>query len=263
VPELAHDLIGGYLSSVELLGQRTGELHLALASAPEDPSFSPEPFTPFYLRSLYQSMRGLVAQTFPLLRNNLRGLPPDVRADAETLLAQEDTILRRFRSVLDRRITGMRIRCHNDYHLGQVLYTGKDFVIIDFEGEPARPLSERRLKRPPVRDEAAMLRSFHYAVYTALFRQIDLGIVHKDRLPAMEGWARFWYSWVGAAFLRSYLRVVSEVPVLLPTGEDLQALLDAYILDKAVYELGYDLNNRPHMVRIPISGILDEIGASA
>ena len=255
-PQLAADLIGSYLQSAELLGQRTGELHLALASATEDPAFSPEPFTPFYQRSLYQSMRGLTATVIPLLQKRLPALAPDVREDARKVVALEEQILDRFRAVADRRMQGMRIRCHGDYHLGQVLFTGNDFIIIDFEGEPARPLSQRRLKRLPLRDVAGMLRSFHYAAYVAVFKQMALGVVSPERFPVIERWASLWHAWVSAAFVRSYLRVAGRAPILPQAEDELQVLLDAYLLEKAVYEVGYELNNRPDWVSIPLRGIL-------
>ena len=255
-PSLAGDMIGAFLQSAELLGKRTGELHIALASGSEDPAFAPEPFTPFYQRSIYQSMRTLVARVFPALEKRLSELPEGVAEDARSLLTREDVLLERFRRVVDHRLTGMRTRVHGDYHLGQVLYTGKDFVVIDFEGEPARPLGERRLKRSPLRDVASMLRSFHYAAYTALGRQTELGIVNPDRAAVVEAWLRFWYAWSGAAFLNSYLKVVTERPLVPQSQPELDVLLDAFMLEKAVYEIGYELNSRPDWVHIPIKGLL-------
>src|SRR5262249_8715035 len=146
--------------------RRTAELHLALASDPDHPSFAPEPFTPMYQRSMYQSMRGAVQQSFRLLRSKAREVPQAVQ-----ILDLENEVLARFHTLLDTRITASRIRCPGDYPLGQVPHPGRDFVIIDFEGEPLRPLSERRIKRSPVRDVAGMIRSFHYAAYTALFEE--------------------------------------------------------------------------------------------
>jgi maltose alpha-D-glucosyltransferase/alpha-amylase len=148
----------------------------------------------------------------------------------------------------------MRIRTHGDYHLGQVLYTGKDFAIIDFEGEPSRRLSERRLKRSPLRDVAGMIRSFQYAAYTSLLNEVKVGVVRPDQFATLEPQAMYWYVWVSAAFLRGYLGAAD--PGLLPADPDqLRALLDAYLLDKAVYEAGYELNNRPDWLHIPLAGI--------
>ena len=244
-----------------LLGQRTAEFHVALASAPEDPDFAPEPMTPFYQQSIYQSMRALVARVFPLLQRQLDTLPDAARLGARKALELEGRILARFQTVTERKITGMRIRCHGDYHLAQVLFTGKDFVIIDFEGEPVRPLSERRLKRSPLRDVAGMLRSFHYAACAALANQLALGVVSPERLPVVEAWTHVWQEWVSAAFLKAYLSTVSVVPVLPDSREDIQTLLDSFIMEKAIYELGYELNSRPDWVNIPLRGILQQLDA--
>jgi len=256
-PEPVDSLIGPYLESARLLGQRTGELHVALASSVDDPSFVPEPITPFYQRSLHQSMRNLASQALQMLRRRLRHLPDEAQEQAQRVLDSEEAILKRIRAVVALKITGTRIRCHGDYHLGQVLYTGKDFVIIDFEGEPARPLSERRIKRSPFRDVAGLLRSFHYAAYFALFARDRGGPVRPEDIATLEPWARIWYIWVSATFLKAYLDSTSGVPFLPEARDELEVMLDASLLEKAIYELGYELNNRPDWVRIPLVGILD------
>jgi len=262
-PRLAADLIGPYLESARLLGERTADLHVALASALDDPSFVPEPMSPFSQRSIYQSMRSLTGQVFQLLRQRLQEIPEELSDEAQQLLGLEETILQRFQSILGGKSTAMLIRCHGDYHLGQVLYTGKDFVIIDFEGEPARPLSERRIKRCALRDVAGMLRSFHYAVYATLFNHRVSVPVRPEDIAALEPWARFWYRWVSAAFLKAYLAEASQVPFLPQGRDELQVLLDAHLLEKAIYELGYELNNRPDWIGIPLQGILDLVGGQA
>jgi maltose alpha-D-glucosyltransferase/alpha-amylase len=259
-PVIARELIDAYLESARLLGQRTAELHKALASSADDPNFAPEPFSMLYQRSIYQSMQSYVSQVFQWLRAQLKQRPDSAREEAQQVLDLEGEIRRRYRALLQRKLNTMRIRVHGDYHLGQVLYTGRDFVIIDFEGEPARPLSERRIKRSPLRDVAGMLRSFHYASYGALFGQVPG--VHPEDFPALEPWARFWYTWVSVAFLKSYLAVAKDEPFLPKDPIELQILLDAYLLAKAVYELGYELNNRPDWLKVPLQGLLQLLVAS-
>jgi maltose alpha-D-glucosyltransferase/alpha-amylase len=251
---LAQEACNTYLESASLLGRRTGELHLALASTAEAPGFAPEPFSELAQRSLYQAMRGLVRRTFRLLRSKHKELPEDVREDSKALLIMEQEIIDRFRSIVGRKITGARIRCHGDYHLGQVLFTGKDFVIIDFEGEPARRISERRLKRCPLRDVAGMIRSFDYASQSVLLNQL-VGMVKKEDLAALHRWGGFWSLWTGVRFLKSYLETVGGAAFIPQSGKEVQTLLDVFLLEKAVYELGYELNNRPPWIRVPLLGI--------
>ena len=259
IPRVVTDLIGPYLQAVVLLGRRTGELHLALASAGENQAFQPEPFTTLYQRSIYQSNRGLMAAVFPALKRQLGMLRDGVFEDATAVLGLEDEALRRFQQILGRQLSGLRIRCHGDYHLGQVLFTGKDFVIIDFEGEPARPLTQRRLKRSPLIDVAGMLRSFNYAADTALFNELARGSVPPERTPELEILGRIWRSWVSAAFLKEYLLTMEESPVLPASSEERGLLLDVLLLEKALYEVNYELNNRPEWLRIPLRGVLHEL----
>jgi maltose alpha-D-glucosyltransferase/alpha-amylase len=258
IPALAQELIGAYLPSAILLGQRTAELHAALASDKTDPDFAPETFTVHYRHSLYQSMRTLASKGLALLRDRLNELPETARRDATEILGMEQRILSRFRAVLDRKITAMRLRIHGDYHLGQVLYTGKDFVILDFEGEPARPISERRLKRSPLKDAAGMLRSFSYAANFAL--QSD-AIRPEDR-PGLEPWGKFWQVWVSAAFLKCYLATAAQAAFLPKSRDEMKVLLDLFILEKAIYELSYELNNRPDWVHVPLQGIREILQAT-
>ncbi len=253
IPRLAHELMDPYLSSARLLGQRTGELHLALASDQKNPAFAPEPFTALYRRSLYQSLRTSADQSLMLLSKRLRGLPDEIRPEAEKVLKLEDVIFERYRRMLDTKITAMRIRCHGDYHLGQVLFTGKDFVIIDFEGEPARPISERRIKRSPLRDVAGMLRSFNYAA-TAKLRSDN---IRPEDVVQLNPWARYWHHWVCVNYLKGYLAATSRAVFLPRSRDELELMLGVYLLEKAVYELNYELNNRPDWVRVPVEGILE------
>jgi len=259
IPPFLQELIAGvYLEMTRLLGRRTAELHLALSSYAEDPGFAPEPYSILYQRSVYQSMQTLTRRILQLLKRNLQKLPGlerpvrDVRKDAEEILGLEKEIMERFRTLLKKKISAVKIRIHGDYHLGQVLYTGKDFIIIDFEGEPAKALSERRLKRSPLRDVAGMIRSLHYAAYATLFKYSSL---RPEDIPVLEPWVDLWYRYVGGAFLRSYLDTAGSAAFIPKDREELDILLKAFLLEKAIYELGYELNNRPDWVIIPLRGI--------
>jgi len=255
VSDVARDLFGGYLADAELLGRRTAEMHLALASRDDIPAFAPEPFTPHYQRSIYQSMRTQLVQTLQLVRTRKKDQP-----EFEALLAKESDVHQRFRAVMNGKIDGTRIRNHGDYHLGQVLFTGKDFAIIDFEGEPARPLSERRIKRSALRDVAGMLRSFQYAPYAVLFGAAPGSYVRPEDVPQLETGARFWYQWVSASFLRAYLAESAKGAFLPTKSESIDTLLNAFLLEKALYEIVYEMNNRPDWVRIPLRGVLELVG---
>ncbi len=254
------ELIGTYLESARLLGRRTAELHLTLASALEDSAFAPEPLTPHYLRGLFQSMRNLATQSLRLLRKQIKGLPSEVAPTAERVLAQESKIVNSYGRLLEHRINAKRIRIHGDYHLGQVLWTGKDFVILDFEGEPAVALSERRIKRSPLRDVAGMIRSFDYAAHAGLLQHVARGSLSPENSSAFALWGRFWNQTVSASFLRTYLQALGQSDLLPNTQGEFQALLRAYLLNKAMYELGYELNNRPAWLRIPLLGVLQLLG---
>ena len=185
----------------------------------------------------------------------LAGLPTAIREEARKVLELEGEVRNRFRLLRDRKIAAIHLRCHGDYHLGQVLHTGKDFIIIDFEGESARPLSVRRLKCSPLRDVAGMLRSFHYAAYAALLGQVP-GARPED-FSTLEPWARFWYRAVSATFLKGYLPAVAPASLLPQTPAELGTLLDAYLVDKGIYQIGHELNNRPDWTQIPLKGLLE------
>jgi maltose alpha-D-glucosyltransferase/alpha-amylase len=193
-----------------------------------------------------------VVQTLALVRRRAKE-----NADAQELLKHESELQQRLRAILNIKIGGQRIRTHGDYHLGQVLRTGNDFVIIDFEGEPSRSLSERRIKRSALRDVAGMLRSFHYAPYAVVHGQSQGSVIRGEDTVALENGARFWHRAVSDAFLRAYLTESAGAAHLPRTREELRVLLDAYLLEKALYEIAYELNNRPEWVMIPLRGVLD------
>ncbi|NJK79257.1 MAG: maltose alpha-D-glucosyltransferase [Chloroflexaceae bacterium] len=257
VPDDIWTLIGPYLESARLLGRRTAEMHLALANETSHPDFVPEPFNAQTQRSVYQNMRTQLGRVLPMLQRALGRMPDEIHNEAQQVLLAEERLYDRLQQIIQQKLTISRIRCHGDYHLGQVLYTGNDFLIIDFEGEPARSLAERRRKRAAIMDVAGMLRSFHYAAHTVLFNEVRNGMIRAETMKAFASWARLWYTWVSAAFLAAYLKT-AEGSIFVPTDRsELRMLLAAYMLDKAVYEVGYELNNRPDWVRIPIWAVLD------
>jgi maltose alpha-D-glucosyltransferase/alpha-amylase len=252
-------LVGAHLEWATLLGQRTAELHAQLTSDTRDANFAPEPLTSLDRQSLYHGARSLTRQVFHEVRTLGITSPNVVK-----VLAREQEVLERLRRLTTLSSEASKIRCHGDFHLGQVLWTGKDFVIIDFEGEPFRSLSRRRLKRPAVVDLAGMIRSLHYASRAAALRLTrDLGMVMQDsELEKLDAWLTFWHRWVSGTFLTSYLETAGKASYLPSNPEDLAALLDFFLLEKAVYELSYEANARPTWVDIPARGLLDMLEAS-
>ncbi len=268
VPGIIQDLAGPYLDSVRLLGQRTAEMHLALAADVDDPAFAPELFTSLYQRSIYQSLRNLHRRVFDRLRGRLEEMPEDTRLLGQEVLGRADEVLERFRAVMSRKWSGLRTRYHGDLHLGQVLFTGKDFVIIDFEGNTQRSLSDRRGKRSALRDVASMVRSFHYVMWHALLgkhsgRGHSSGVIRSEDRPAGERWARLWYLWVSASYIKEYLARAGPGGFLPRTVEEVRALLELFLLEKAVAELGQELTYRHEWADIPLRGILEILSEPA
>jgi len=255
-------LVGPYLDAARLLGTRTAELHVALSSHPELPAFAPEPYTPAFQRDVVRTARTLVKEVFQLLRRRRRTLADDVRARADRVLAREGEITERMARIGARPFTALRTRAHGDYHLGQVLWTGQDFMIIDFEGEPARPLAARRAKVSPLRDVAGMLRSFHYAAFQGLATHGSAPLP-AEQARAAEAWARVWQLTVSGAYLGAYLQTARGAPFLPASREELEGLLDLFLAEKAIYELSYELNNRPAWVGLPLQGIADLLAPAA
>lgn len=256
IPSEVRTFIGPYLESAALLGKRTAEMHAALASNTTQPDFLPEPFSAADGRQLYRDLINQSLTAFDLMRRKLSALSGPVAEDARRMLGFEDAVKARFAGLETQQIAGLRIRHHGDYHLGQVLYTGQDFMIIDFEGEPARPLEERRAKALALRDVAGMVRSFQYAAYAALFGQVA-GVPSDPAAQEMvASWAAAWNAYVSATYLRAYFDEVANRPFVSSSWSERRLLLDAFLLQKALYELAYELNNRPDWLPIPLRGIL-------
>ena len=238
--------------NMNLLGQRTAEMHLALGSQPDEKDFEPEPVSLHYQRSLFASLQSLVRSSYQSLDKRFDDLSESLKEEAQEIMNMRPDILARLKRIYSRKIDAMKIRNHGDYHLGQTLFTGKDFIIIDFEGEPARSFSERRLKRSPLRDVAGMIRSLHYAVFNALFQFQSIG---PEEFQVLKKWAEVWYNIMSSIFMKAYVDEVKDSGLIPNNQDDLRIFLDTFILEKAIYELGYELNNRPDWVLIPIRGI--------
>ncbi|MEN6625583.1 MAG: maltose alpha-D-glucosyltransferase [Candidatus Sumerlaeia bacterium] len=256
LPAPMMELLGHRAEMTLLLGRRSAEMHRALASDPSDPAFSPEPFTPHYLRSFYQSMRNMVGPTFTLLKSRLKTLPDDSRAPGERLLGLQSEILDVHRRILGRHIGAQRIRCHGDFGLHQILFTGRDFIVFDFEGDLTRSLSERRIKRSPLRDVGAMLHSIHVAVYTRFVQEIRGGVIPPDNIERVERWCRAWRDWVSVLYLKSYFEAAAGAD-FLPPPEEQEILLGVHMLDLAVRQLYGELNSRPEWAIAPMREIIN------
>lgn len=254
IPEKLQKLIGSVTyERVVLLGRRTAEMHIALATNEHDPDFCPERFSHNYQRSIYSGHRKLVSDKLNALAGKLDTYSPKVAEEAKQILQQKSKILDCFSEVFSRKIDAFKTRIHGDYHLGQVLFNGRDFYIIDFEGEPMLSISERRLKRTPFKDVAGMIRSFHYAAYGQLFLNQNY---RKEDMPFLEGWADQWFHYVSQFFLTAYYETAGEYSFLPESEEERKLLLRTYILEKAIYEVGYEMNARPDWLRIPVRGVL-------
>ncbi|WP_419800880.1 maltose alpha-D-glucosyltransferase [Mucilaginibacter sp.] len=238
---------------VQTLGQRTGELHLALASDKDLPDFAPEEYSLHYQRSLYSGLQALVRTAFSLLTTKLNGLPETEKTLAKEVLENKQEILQLFKTIYGKTIEVDKIRVHGDYNLEQVLFTGKDFFIIDFEGNPESRFSERRIKRSAIRDVASMIRSFSYVMYRSLYA--DNQIREEDIIKLLP-FAEQWYHYVSGFFVKAYLDTVKDAGFVPKDREGFNTLLQVFLMEKALNELIYELNHRPDWAIIPLKGII-------
>ncbi|MGB7549364.1 MAG: alpha-amylase family glycosyl hydrolase, partial [Terracidiphilus sp.] len=260
---------GPSLEAAALLGRRTAEMHLALATPTDDPAFSAEPFTPEDLARDAGRIESQIRSVVEALRRSLSTLDDLIADDAARLLARRIELLARAHAITALTASGQRIRIHGDYHLGQTLRTGGsstekgaesgDFILLDFEGEPARSLAERRQKQSPLKDVAGMIRSFSYAAFAGLDQYLSANpeLAHSAASDRLAAWALLWQNSASSEFLRAYRETIAAKPALLPSPQQCQALLGAYLLEKALYELLYELNHRPAWLHIPLAGILN------
>jgi maltose alpha-D-glucosyltransferase/alpha-amylase len=232
-------------------------MHKALASGSYLNGFTPEDFSLHYQRSLYAGLLSLVRASFSNQSKNLQGLPPEIRSQAEKILNRKNEVLAVMKKIYAKKLDVVKIRIHGNYHLGQVLFTGKDLAILDFGGDPTRSYSERRLKRSPLRDVAGMIRSFSYAAYEGLFLNNGL---KPEEVQKLTHFARLWAHYINGFFMHAYLETVEGSSFLPKTKDDLRVMLNTYLLEKSIYSLNYELNYRPDRVIVPVKIIQAVLG---
>ncbi|HEV7924702.1 MAG TPA: maltose alpha-D-glucosyltransferase [Verrucomicrobiae bacterium] len=255
-PAEVAEAIGTFLESARLLGVRTADLHRVLASDAVSKAFAPENSTPHHRRAVFQSMRSLAAQNLRALRRQVSALPPETQPLANRVAELEPAIIENYRRLCDHRFSAKRLRLHGDCRLGQVLWTGKDFIFIDFEGDASVPISERRLKHSPIRDVATMLRSFHYAAAVGLDQHVQRGSIPPENMVQFQSWLRYWNLWVSVAYLKAYFQSIASAGILPDNEEDVRMILRAYVLDRAMNELGRELSEGGARLGIPLSAVL-------
>jgi len=258
----AQEQLGPFVESLELLGRRTAEMHRALADS-DDPDLMPERFTALSQRSLYQGVRTQVRSALSQLRRARGRLDEPAAALVDQLGSRNDDLLALLEPLRGDRLGGRRIRVHGDFHLGQTLWTGRDVVIVDFEGEPARPVTERRIRRSPLADVAGMLRSFGYASRAAVQEQVDRGLLPEpsgaDADEPVAGWAQWWEDAAGVTYLTAYLEEMAGSDLVPEDPEQVRTLLVAHLLEKAAYEALYELRYRPEMLAVPLRALLAQV----
>lgn len=243
--------MGSYRAAIELLGKRTADLHRAMAAI-EREGFGVHGYAREDLEKLVRDLKSHAARALDIARDRRSTLSPAAAQKLDELLSRREAIDVAIERVLTAEDLGRRIRTHSDFHLGQVLETESDVFFIDFEGEPARPIAERRVPQSPLRDVAGMIRSLGYAAHAGLKTYLE---THPEGADILRPWISGWELHAAATYLGAYLKSIGDTG-LLPTGTNRDLLLRALLLDKAFYELSYELNNRPDWAEIPIDGLL-------
>jgi maltose alpha-D-glucosyltransferase/alpha-amylase len=253
VPKQIIDWVGlDLFKKIQTLGNRTAEMHIVLGSEFEDTSFTPTRFNGDYTvwlknRLLYQFQNRLNN-----IENNLHKLEGLALELAKEFLDNKNIIRKRFVNFDWTKLKGERIRVHGDYHLGQILVVDDDFYILDFEGEPESTIRDRKVKQPPLKDVAGMFRSFHYAIYATIFNNSEKYVQSQKILFRA---AEVLYSYFTSVFLATYIDAILEANLNIGYNQERNFILKYCLLEKAVYELGYELNSRPRWALIPLKGI--------
>ncbi len=262
-PPEATRFIGPYLSFAEKMGNRVALLHKILASQFADPAFAPEPFNDFYRQSLYHGFIGLVGRRMEFIRQRYSEMPDEIRELAAKVLEEEGAIVAKLQAVYEKRIVSERSRFHGRLHLGHLLVQNDDVVISDFEGDPASPVSERRIKRCPLRDVASMMLSFGYAAQSTVRQLSALDNSQLSARQELRTLARFWYSYVTAAFVRGYWKTAAGAAYLPKSQADQQILLHSYMMERALLDVRADIEDKPELAGMPFRIILHLLDAGA
>jgi maltose alpha-D-glucosyltransferase/alpha-amylase len=255
-----HEPHAFYLAQVRVLGQRTAELHRALATATDDPAFAAEPIGKADLDHWQRALRRQADAALRALRQAAPKLDGGDRERAQAVLARRNDCYARIAALTQPGIAATKTRIHGDYHLGQVLVAQNDFYILDFEGEPARPLAERRVKSSPLKDVAGMLRSFDYAAWAAA---IGLAEAHPASAAVIRTLAESWRAATAQAFLEAYRETIAGCPSYPESPAEASRLLDLFLLEKALYEICYEAANRPAWIGIPLKGMTNLLAVEA
>ncbi|MFL5398091.1 MAG: maltokinase N-terminal cap-like domain-containing protein [Myxococcales bacterium] len=250
-PPVARELFASTLAAARLLGKRTAELHLAFAAGTQE-GLGLDPYSALDQRSTYQTKRNLTGRVLRELK--LRGpkLSGKMAELSQQLVSRADVLYKRFEPLLQHRLTAQRCRIHGRYHLGKLLYTGKDFVVLDFEGDSSKPLPERRRRRAALRDVASMIRSLEYAAQTALR---DEAIVRAADRGAAEPWAKLWMAWVPASMLSAYLEATAGSPIVPKEQAETELLLDTLLLELALDDVYTELDRRTDWAMIALRSL--------
>lgn len=251
--EAASDCIDGlFLEMISLLGKRTAELHKALSSSRKNPEFSPEPFTKLYQRSVYQSMRNELGHSIRTLSYKIGSLSEDLAAQAREVMEIKKDILDKIRLIYQDKVKAQKIRIHGNYHLGHVLFTGKDFLITGFEGDMTKSLGERKIKRSSLRDVASMLYSLNRAARISLRKASSF----TKETESLTSPMKLWRELVGEAFLKSYIDNSRSEPFLPEDDNSIKIWLNAFLLERALLELDLELSHEKGQPDIPIGEIM-------
>jgi maltose alpha-D-glucosyltransferase/alpha-amylase len=238
---------------VRLLGKRVAKLHLNMIGAEGDADFGPEVFSLHYQRSLFSAYQSKVRRAYQKLNKHYKNIPEHLRKEAEQVWSLKRDVLAVLKQVYKKKIDIAKLRIHGDLSLGQVLFTGRDFVFVDFEGEPSLRYSERRLKRAALEDVASMIRSFHYVAYEGLLNNNQL---NSEEKLEMQPWAEKWYHYMSQIFIKAYIIRAESDLLIPPSQEDLKRIIDVFLLERMVIELAQELKGSYRRLQVPLNGII-------